>query len=102
MDVCQRLTAKALSIYITNAAQIHFQVKALRGYIDKTHDPDAGLYERRFNGEENEWSETHTITLGETQTPTQQTEVRISAAIAATSKSASLAVLILFKKRKQP
>jgi hypothetical protein len=87
-------------IYFTDTAQADFQVKALEGYIDKTYNPDAGLDVWRFNGEESEWSQTQTITLGENQTPTQQAEVIISAAIAVAAISAGLGLLVYFKKRK--
>jgi hypothetical protein len=103
-------------------SQVDFQVQALIGHIDYVGD---GFYS--FIGQKSDWSNTQTITVGESQTPTpspattptqtpspvitptptpyqepQQTEqdIIVGAAIAAAVIGAGLGLLIYLIKRK--
>ena len=92
-------------------SQVDFQVQALIGHIDYAGD---GFYS--FTGQKSDWSNTQTITIGESQTPTsppatptptpsqesQQTEqeIIIGAAIAAAVIVVGVGLLIYLIKRK--
>jgi len=66
---------------ISAGGQVDFQVEALIGYYTKVYDtPVPGIpgsqhpYHYEFTGESSGWSETQTITIGESQTPTPSPE----------------------------
>jgi hypothetical protein len=59
-------TTLSLTQSYPSNAQIDFQVEAMIGYVSRTTE-FASWY---FTGEESGWSNTQTITIGESQTPT--------------------------------
>jgi hypothetical protein len=112
-----KLTPDSAGFYATFPpnAQVDFQVEAMIGYIH--HVVAVPFSADVFEGETSGWSNTQTITIGESQTPTpspattptptpsqepQQTEqeIIIGAAIAAAVIVAGLGLLIYLIKRK--
>jgi hypothetical protein len=95
-------------------AQIDFQVEAMIGYVSRTEE----FASWHFTGEASGWSDTHTLTIGEIQTPTsspattstptpsqepQQTlqfEAIVGVAIAAAVIVVGVGLLIYLVKRK--
>jgi len=106
---------------VPSNGQMDFQVEALVGYYTQVYLGNTPAYYDVFTGETSDWSNTQTITIGESQTPTpspaitptptptitpyqehQQTEqeIIIGAAIATAIIGAGLGLLIYLIKRK--
>jgi hypothetical protein len=104
-------TTLSLTQSYPSNAQIDFQVEAMIGYVSHTTE-FASWY---FTGEESGWSNTQTITIGESQTPTSppansptpsseslQTEITtiVGVVIALAAIGAGLGLLIYLIRRK--
>jgi len=104
---------------VPSEGQMDFQVEALVGYYTRVYLGNTPAYHEVFTGETSGWSDTQTLTIGESQTPTpspattptptptpphepQQTEqeIIVGAAIAAAVIGAGLVLLIYLIKRK--
>ncbi|MCW4046781.1 MAG: hypothetical protein NWE99_04365 [Candidatus Bathyarchaeota archaeon] len=109
---------------IPSKGQMDFQVRALIGHVDRVGDPNhSALYNMYyanavFTGESSDWSDTQTISIGESQMPTsppatptptssqeplltpEQLQIMVGVIIAVAVLGAGLGLLIYLAKRK--
>jgi len=107
------LTSYPEGTKISTGSNVEFQVQAIIGYIEVNHTGMLAGNFYGFTGERSDWSNTQTILIGESQTPTPspattpysgtdltEQEIIIGVAIVAVVIGAGLGLLIYLIKRK--